>query len=158
MNTIDLLWRYKFGGLDPHHIESWAIDQLQAGNDSAVIMELAACPDMHWQDRERCLRQVIEEMSLQELLEDDTGLLRAQEADYIRQFIEGDLSARDLIQIGESLFRQSDYHSMLSLWCELEEDLSLISYGERPLFGLLSPKDIDGSLRKTLIKEGRIHE
>lgn len=157
MDTIEFLWRYQFAHLEPEDIEAWAVGQLLEGSDVPAVLEMACNPGMHWEDRARCMWEVREAMSLQPFL-DDGGmpLLLAKEERYIKAYLAGESSAEDLIWQGYDLWCQSDYADTFMVWCGLAEDLGTLAYESADWLCLLSPEDMDGSLKDVLIRNGKI--
>ncbi|MBN2295179.1 MAG: hypothetical protein JXM70_22305 [Pirellulales bacterium] len=156
MDTLTFLYRRRFHFLDPEHYFAWAEHLLNAGHESDSVVQLLGCPDMHWQNRNRCIECILSELGIE--ADDITTMfiLEWQEREVIKKFLIGEISAEETIHRGQKIAFDSGFQDQFITWEYLDEDLFLLAESGQSVFFNLKINDLDNSLRKILQKEGKL--
>lgn len=157
MDTLEFLYRWKYSHLDPEHCSAWAEHLIREGHETEGVLILLGTPDMQWSERDHYIRQILRELDIGEPNAED--MFQHQERLLILRYLAGGITARELTAAGEKIWITSGYNSTYVVWAYLDEDfwnLSLDPSDAYRYFTCLDPKDVDGSLKACLGKEGKL--
>lgn len=155
MDTVTLFGKQYFGEATATDYSEWACHLLENGLDSESVCDLAANPELHWQDRDALVIEIFQQLGLKPGSSEDSA--DQLEKLWLDQWLFGIMDYRELAKCGRKLWRHSGCLNRFRLWVDIDEDLTLLEEGiYGPIFFTWNARDLAASFRSILQGQGKL--